>query len=1005
MINVLKVSYGRNLMFGLAALLFVISGCTKKSEVASVMLIMPNAISAKPAVTKTKNPVSQSVSASSEDEPEWNTSLNPSLGSDINCFAVFVGGPNLAGNTCSVSDNGASRTISFGPNIGFVPSGAVIKVDVPAGSDRVFHVVGLKSATAAACSNYRGTTMDTSNLSEPFLIASQRADIPAGESSLSITASLDVNKKISTCSFVQSGGTGGGGTTISFGDRRDGRMTLTGENVAYFDLGVDPYNLTFPGYSFSPYSGGVVPTKYFSSHVRVTNILRIGENAGKALTTPAVTTDRFEVGDEVLWHVSGGNANPGPPDHPVDGACGGDLYVGKFGFAKIAGIGLGGTLITLDKSISQTPALIKNGNLTAAVSNLTGFCRIALTRVPNFEEINVGIGAILKFYGVSYDSENGTGGTLVIRAKRIVADGSLLLNGSSQGYQGGIGGVSAGGTVWGYNGPLGGSSYGSGGGTTATLGGGGGAGGGEGGMMGSAFGSMGGLPLTHGMEYSYTSISTGANHTCGISTDGSLRCFGEGLYGQLGAGMQFFPRNDPQLVSGSLTFKSVSAGMYHTCAIGSDDRAYCWGQGIFGKLGDGTGDSRYTPTMVPDATTYSQISTSADGEHTCGITRDTKKLRCWGLNDSYQVGDGTADDRSSPVDVDSATNYKMVSAGGNHTCAITDAGQLKCWGENTNHQLGDGTLDTQTTPSVIDASTSYKRVSAGRTHTCGITTTDQLRCWGDGTEGQLGVSDTVGRSTPTPVTGGLTYREVSTGTYHTCAVTLSNQVRCFGDNAGGQIGDSTPFTRFEPTAITGTNTFSKVVVGGTHSCAITTSGQPMCWGLGTWGQLGNGDTSTLNYPSKVRNQALTLPFADSKSYHGGGGGGGGTNGGRGGGIVLLIAKEILGSGSVQVMAQGGNGNAAPYPSGGGGGGVIGLMSRSLTVDSISLDTSGGDGVGGSIQSAGGGGGIVDVQLCTASSSTTPATNVEGGFGGSPALRHGANGSAKRTNFTALCTAD
>jgi alpha-tubulin suppressor-like RCC1 family protein len=1003
--KILKICSARNFVVTFGAVLLFLTGCTKKNEVARVMLIMPNAISAKPTVTKTKNPVSQSVSASSEDEPEWNTSLNPSLGSDINCFAVFVGGPNLAGNTCSVSDNGAARTIAFGPNIGFVPSGAVIKVDVPAGADRVFHVVGLKSATAAACANYRGTTMDTSNLSEPFLIASQRADIPAGESSLNITASLDVNKKISTCSFVQSGGTGGGGTTISFGDRRDGRMTLTGGNIANFDLGTDPYNLTFPGYSFSPNSGGVAPTKYFSSSVRVTNVLRIGENAGKALTTPAVTTNRFEVGDEVLWHVSGGNANPGPPDDPTRGACGGDLYLGKFGFAKIAGISIGGTLIILDKSISQTPALVKNENLTAAVSNQSGFCRIALTRVPNFEEINVGTGSTLNFYGVSYDSENGTGGTLVMRAKRIVADGSLLLNGSGQGYQGGIGALSAGGTVWGYNGPLGGSSYGSGGGTTATLGGGGGAGGGEGGMMGSAFGSMGGLPLTHGMEYSYTSISAGTNHTCGVSTDGSLRCFGDGSLGQLGAGFQPFSRNDPQQVSGNLTFKSASSGQNHTCAIGFDDRAYCWGQGVFGKLGDGTATSRYFPTMVPDATTYSQISASSRGDHTCAITRDTKKLRCWGFNASYQIGDGSTNDRPSPVDVDSATNYKMVSAGGNHTCAITDAGQLKCWGENAESQLGDGTTNTLTTPTIINAGTSYKRVSAGQYHTCGITSTDQLRCWGAGFEGQLGVGDITGRTTPTPVNGGLTYGDVSVGTYHTCAVTLANQVRCFGDNAAGQIGDTSNTDRLEPTPITGTNTFAKVSVGGSHSCAITVSGQPMCWGYGTLGQLGNGYTSTLNYPSKVRNQSLSLPFADSKSYHGGGGGAGSTPGGRGGGIVLLIAKEILGSGSVQVYAQGDNGVSGAYPSGGGGGGVIGLMSRSLTVDSISLDTSGGDGVGGSFESAGGGGGIVDVQLCSASSSTTPSANVEGGFGGSPALRHGANGSAKRTNFTALCTAD
>ncbi len=991
---------------GFVVLMAAQVGCTKKTEVASVKIVMPNAISAKPAVAKTKSPIVKSNSTSSEEAPEWNTTLNPTVGSEINCFAVFVGGPNLAGNSCAVEDNGANRTITFGPNLGFVPSGSTIRVDVPAGADRVFHIVGLKSGTASACSNYQGKSLDSSNLSEPFLIASQRADVPAGESSLAITASLDLNKKISTCSFVQ-GPPPGATNTISFGDRRDGKLTLTGANIVNLDAGSDSYNMPATGYSHLPNATGVAPTKYFSSYLRVTNVATTGEGAGKVLTTPVFASERFEAGDEVLWHVSSGNAVPGPPDDPINGACGGDLYLGKFGFAKITNVGGGGTEITLDKSISQNPGLIKNANLVALTSNASGFCRIALTRVPNFDEIDVGVGGTMYFYSAPFDSENGTGGTLVFRAKRIVANGTLALVGSGNGYQGGVPGISAGGSVMGPNGAFGGPSFGSGGGSKSTIGGAGGAGAGEGGSMGAITGAKGGVPISHGVGNTFTALSAGTAHTCGISSDGALRCFGDSTYGQLGAGMQLFSRYSPQLVDSSLTFKSVSSGMQHTCAIGSDDRAYCWGNGLYGKLGDGFATDRFTPVIVPDATAYSQISASATGSHTCAITLATKKLRCWGFNASGQLGDGSTSDRPNPTDIDIAINYKAVSAGALHTCAITDTGVLKCWGDNSESQLGDGSTLPTLTPIVIDSGTSYKRISAGAIHTCGITTLDELRCWGIGGGGRLGVGDSLGRDIPTPVlSGGITYREVSAGSAHSCAVSISNQIRCFGANLYGQIGDNTNVNRETPTVLNSTDVFASVTAGDTHSCGITTTGLPQCWGQGHSGQLGTGDAASVNnLPRNVRNQAITLPLADGKTYFGGGGGAGTSNGAKGGGLVIVMAKEVIGSGSIQATAEGGTGSGGSYASGGGGGGVIGLMSRSLNLSTVNLNSKGGNGSSGSFESAGGGGGIVEIQLCNASSSTFASANVAGGLGVAPSLREGARGIVRRTNVTTLCTAE
>jgi alpha-tubulin suppressor-like RCC1 family protein len=260
----------------------------------------------------------------------------------------------------------------------------------------------------------------------------------------------------------------------------------------------------------------------------------------------------------------------------------------------------------------------------------------------------------------------------------------------------------------------------------------------------------------------FASISVGQHHTCGVTTSGAAYCWGHGsasggstTEGQLGDGTTS-GRLVPTPVVGGLSFTAVSTGMWHTCGITTSGAAHCWGFNNGGQLGDGTTTNRLVPTPVAGARAFSSISAAGS---TCGVTTSGEAY-CWGGNSNGVLGDGTTTERLLPTPVAGSHRFTDVRIAEMHTCGVTTGAAALCWGRNEWGQLGDGTGGTgiaRQVPTPVVGGHAFAAVSTGGSiftgaHTCGVTRGGLAYCWGANHYGQVGDGTTAnGRVVPTGV--------------------------------------------------------------------------------------------------------------------------------------------------------------------------------------------------------------------------------------------------------------
>jgi len=251
----------------------------------------------------------------------------------------------------------------------------------------------------------------------------------------------------------------------------------------------------------------------------------------------------------------------------------------------------------------------------------------------------------------------------------------------------------------------------------------------------------------------------------------------------------------------------IASGFGHTCTIALDKKIYCWGQNIFGQLGNNTEKSSQTPVLVDttgalNGKTVKSI-VSGNGNYNCVIASDDQAY-CWGDNYYGQLGNNSNDNSKVPVPVDASgvlygKTIKSITTGSAHTCVIASDDNAYCWGEGGSGQLGNNLSKQGLTPVAVSTDgalkgKTIKSISAGSSFTCAIASDEQLYCWGYNGYGQLGDGSITMSPVPVAVkTGGVlsgkTIKFVANGNRHTCVIASDNQVYCWGFNNAGQLLD------------------------------------------------------------------------------------------------------------------------------------------------------------------------------------------------------------------------
>ena len=374
---------------------------------------------------------------------------------------------------------------------------------------------------------------------------------------------------------------------------------------------------------------------------------------------------------------------------------------------------------------------------------------------------------------------------------------------------------------------------------------------------------------------SFQSIAAGYYHTCAITTTGKAYCWGLNNQGRLGNNSTTISRIPVAVqMPAGVSFQSITAGTAYTCALATTGHAYCWGANGYGQLGNNSTAGSRIPVAVQMPAGVSFQSIAADYYHTCAITT-TGQAYCWGMNSYGQLGNNSTTNSSTPVAVQmpAGVSFQSIAAGVFHTCAITTTGKAYCWGANPHGQLGNNSTTNSSTPVAVQmpAGVSFQSIAADYYHTCAITTTGQAYCWGMNSYGQLGNNSTTNSSTPVAVQmpAGVSFQSIAAGVFHTCAITTTGQAYCWGMNSYGQLGNNSTTNSSTPVAVqmpAGVS-FQSIAAGVFHTCAITTTGQAYCWGQVGSGQLGNNSTTGSRIPAaapvKTMNN-ITVPPGNMK---------------------------------------------------------------------------------------------------------------------------------------------
>jgi len=387
----------------------------------------------------------------------------------------------------------------------------------------------------------------------------------------------------------------------------------------------------------------------------------------------------------------------------------------------------------------------------------------------------------------------------------------------------------------------------------------------------------------------WASLATGKYHTCGVrGNSNSLWCWGANILGQignkaptLGNGFYYAPIRES---TGASDWIKVFANNQQTCGLKKSGAISCWGDGAYGKAGNGDIFAGFSPTPFLGTSDWSDIATGID--HTCARHLQNSispgGVACWGNADRYKLGTSSS---SSPVPKQVGIDtdwYDIVANTTNHffggatTVALKGSALthgLYSWGNEKFKLYNTGDFYKQQ-PILISNIYTWKEINSGNFNVCGIQSDNSLWCWGQNLLSTKPVSQD-----PRPVKISTdSWLHVDPGFSHSCAIKSDSSLWCWGDGRVGQLGGgdnattSTPNVPVKGLMIQVVNpkttptTWVSVSAGYDVSCAIDNINDLYCWGYNFNGQLGIGvdGTGANGVPSTSIPKLVTKPTGVTK---------------------------------------------------------------------------------------------------------------------------------------------
>ncbi len=273
------------------------------------------------------------------------------------------------------------------------------------------------------------------------------------------------------------------------------------------------------------------------------------------------------------------------------------------------------------------------------------------------------------------------------------------------------------------------------------------------------------------------SITGGGSHTCGLLNNGSVVCWGSNNYGQIGNGSSGGYALNPVFVNTTESFVSIAAGGSHTCGLLTNGSMMCWGNNDYGQIGNGSKGTALNLVLVNS--TESFVSIAAGAAHTCGLLNNGSMM-CWGQNNDGQIGDGSSwEDRLNPVFVNTTESFVSIDTGYSHTCGVLNNGSAMCWGSNDYGTIGDGTTTQRNNPVFVNTTESFVSMGEGEHHTCGLLNNGSAMCWGGNIQGQIGDGSGTNRLNPVFVNTTESFVSIGVGGSHTCGVLNNGSAMCW----------------------------------------------------------------------------------------------------------------------------------------------------------------------------------------------------------------------------------